>query len=155
MQTRASKADFWQPLNDQFAATYLWKSAFNSDLATGIPLPQTIHQKLFERYALTPQSIFEHHPDRVRIMQPRSNLAIWQVVRLQQFLFSRALGIKSHEDIDVSGPTDFATEGLDQSVSEMVKAFIPVLEALVLEMSKAATRSLGYCLIISSLLPST
>jgi hypothetical protein len=32
MQTSASKAGFWQPLRDEFVATYLWKSAFNSDI---------------------------------------------------------------------------------------------------------------------------
>lgn len=138
MRAEAEQPEFWKALSEEYAATYLWKAALLSDLATAMALPRSVHSQLFERYALSPQSILEQSlSEQVSVMEPQSNHVIWRFLSLQQSLFSAALGIKppTMTNPRASEVDDTNFDGLDPQISAMLQTLIPLLKALAVAAS--------------------
>lgn len=134
MAGEATALSFWQPLPGAAAARSLWNAALVSDTATGLTPPQRLHSRLFERYSLGSDSIFDRlNPGGFTIMRPRSNWAIWRLISLQQSLFSQNIGIelekRSKNAIARVPDVDFG--GLDRVTTELVSALIVRLTELL------------------------
>lgn len=136
MTRAASKPAFWQRLPEDVAARALWNSALMSDLTTGLAVPSTIHSQLLVRFALTSDSIFERGlPDGITIMRPSSNLAIWQLVSVQQALASELFTPKVEEPKPLSKLIDIDYAGLDGDTKEVVSTIINSTRTLLEVMS--------------------
>lgn len=134
VQKIASRPEYWECLHPDLVATYLWKAGLSTDLGTGILFPESIHAKLFERYALYPHSIFDRvRPDGITVIEPRSNWAVWHIVSLQQCLLSAALGVQPSANVTSSALAvdECKLDGLSSDLTQMLGEIIPVLRELV------------------------